>query len=203
MKPPVEAPTSSADQPARVDLERVERRRQLVAAAADVRLRLGHADGVSAATRSPGLRSCRAASPSPTLTAPASTSACARLRVSTSPRSTSSWSSRTRWTLRRCRWRGLIRLSWHTRLHRQPPGTVRDLVRSRQGDPLLPTPRAQAPGRRDGALVVVEGECFAERGVRGAMTPGGEQDHAALLERVARIVTARFTSTCGTRTTSL
>ncbi len=36
MKPPVEAPTSSAIQSRRVDLERVERRGELVAAAADV-----------------------------------------------------------------------------------------------------------------------------------------------------------------------
>ena len=81
----------------RVDLERVERRRELVAAAADVRLAApSTATVVAASIRSPGLRSRRAASPSPTRTLPASTSACARLRVSARPRSTSSWSSRTR-----------------------------------------------------------------------------------------------------------
>ena len=58
MKPPVEAPTSRHDQPGRVDLERVERGRELVAAAADVRVAAAAtATGVSAASRSPGLRS--------------------------------------------------------------------------------------------------------------------------------------------------
>ncbi len=43
MKPPVDAPTSRAASPGRIDLERVERGRELVAAAADVRL--GGLDG--------------------------------------------------------------------------------------------------------------------------------------------------------------
>ena len=53
MKPPVDAPTSSAASAARVDAEGVERGRELVPAAADVRLRLrdlerrGRIDGVA------------------------------------------------------------------------------------------------------------------------------------------------------------
>ena len=121
MKPPVEAPDIEADQSGRVDPEGVERRRELVAAAADVRRGRRDRDRSSAGrSRSPGLRSSRAASPSPTLTLPARTSACARLRDSTRPRSTSSWSSRTRGAWRS--WRsgrgGLTRLSWHSPLHR-------------------------------------------------------------------------------------
>ena len=85
-----------ADAARRVDLERIERGGQLVAAAADVRLGADDRERRVGSTRSPGLRSCRAASPSPTRTLPASTSACARVRDSTRPRSTSSWSSRTR-----------------------------------------------------------------------------------------------------------
>ena len=45
MKPPVEAPTSSAVMPARIDPERVEGRRELVAAAADIRLGRLDSDG--------------------------------------------------------------------------------------------------------------------------------------------------------------
>ena len=44
MKPPVEAPTSSATWPRRVDPERVERGRELVPASADVRLWRGDRD---------------------------------------------------------------------------------------------------------------------------------------------------------------
>ena len=78
------------DEPGRVDLEGVERGRELVTAAADVGVGRDDGDGVAASSRSPGFRSWRAASPSPTLTLPASTSAWARLRDSTRPRSTSS-----------------------------------------------------------------------------------------------------------------
>ena len=44
MKPPVEAPTSSAVSPVGIDLEGVEGGRELVPAAADVRLRAGDLD---------------------------------------------------------------------------------------------------------------------------------------------------------------
>src|SRR6478736_6148537 len=81
--------------------------------------------------RSPGLRSCLAASPSPTLTLPARTSACARLRVSTRPRSTSSWSSRTRWTRGLAVDAALTRLSWHSALH---PDSRPRRARSAGGD---------------------------------------------------------------------
>ena len=69
-------PDVEAARPAGSIAERVERGRELVAAAADVRLRLLDRDRrPPASTRSPGLRSSRAASPSPTRTLPARMSA--------------------------------------------------------------------------------------------------------------------------------
>ena len=95
VKPPVEAPTSSAIEAGRVDLERVERRRELVAAAAHVRLGFRRRQsGRRPRSGRPACGRSRAASPSPTRTLPARTNACARLRDSTRPRSTSNWSSR-------------------------------------------------------------------------------------------------------------
>ena len=44
VKPPVDAPDVEADEPGRIDPERVERRRELVAAAADVRIALDKAE---------------------------------------------------------------------------------------------------------------------------------------------------------------
>ena len=70
------------------------------------------ATGASAGRRGrPACGRARAASPSPTRTLPARTSAWARLRVSTRPRSTSSWSSR---IARAAFAVGLTRLSWHS-----------------------------------------------------------------------------------------
>ena len=57
MKPPVDAPDVQADQARGIDLERVERGGELVAAAADVRLALRDRDGrVAGSSRSPGLQ---------------------------------------------------------------------------------------------------------------------------------------------------
>src|SRR5207245_5160 len=70
--------------------------------------------GVRGSTRSPALRSDRAPSPAPTRTRPASRRAWARVRVEASPRSTRSWSRRTRPVRVTV---GLTRLSWHRALH--------------------------------------------------------------------------------------
>ena len=66
VKPPVEAPASRQTRPGRVDLERVEGGRELVAAAAR-RTDRGSTTAIArpASTRSPALRSSAPASPSP------------------------------------------------------------------------------------------------------------------------------------------
>ena len=133
VKPPVEAPTSSATRPAGIHAERVERREQLVRAAADPRRPPATSIGTSIATRSPLLRSRRAPSPSPTRTWPASSSAWARARVSASPRSTRSWSRR----IRRAVVVGM-RLSWHRRL-------TADVRRNRPGSPRFSSGRRRPP----------------------------------------------------------
>ena len=102
VKPPVEAPRRGR-QPRRVDPERVERGRELVTAAADVRVLLREAhrerrlDEIARLPVQPARRRRR-----PTRTLPARISAWARARVSARPRSTRSWSSR---------WRGGVRWS--------------------------------------------------------------------------------------------
>ena len=126
MKPPVDAPTSRATRPPGRSRTHRARRRACGRRGSRTDRAARPLIGTSGASRSPGLRSPRAASPSPTLTAPARTSAWARLRDSASPRSTSSWSSRMRGGLRVDA--GLTRLSWHSPLHanvsgRQPAAT--------------------------------------------------------------------------------
>ena len=108
-----------ADRPRRIDPERVERRGELVTAAADVRIRLHDLMASVPSTRSPAFRSIRAASPSPTRTLPARISAWALARVSARPRSTRSWSRR--WRADRSAVARLTRLSWHSRLHHGSP----------------------------------------------------------------------------------
>ena len=82
VKPPVRGADVQADALARIDPERVEGAGQLLAAARDVRRRLGQRRrGVAASTRSPGLRSRARAVAGPTRTWPASSSACARVRL--------------------------------------------------------------------------------------------------------------------------
>ena len=88
VKPPVEAPTSRQRSPVTSTCERRRRRLELVAAARDVARRLARRAMLGVAgDGGAGLVHHRAARP---VTRPAMTSACARLRVSASPRSTSS-----------------------------------------------------------------------------------------------------------------
>ena len=88
MNPPVDAPTSRQRRPRTSTRERVERARELHAAARDVRVvGAAHVDrGVVGDERA---RPCRRALP-PTNTSPARTIACARARDGASPRATRS-----------------------------------------------------------------------------------------------------------------
>ena len=121
VKPPVDAPTSRQTRPA----GSMPNASSAAASLWPPRLTYGSrsvsASGVAASTRSPALRSRRAASPSPTLTLPASTSAWAFARVSARPRSTRSWSRRRRADFPVDVEVGLTRLSWHSPLHRGSP----------------------------------------------------------------------------------
>ena len=119
VKPPVDAPTSRQTRPVGSISNASSAAASLWPPRETYGSRSTRSSGVVGSTRSPGLRSRRAASPSPTRTLPASTSACARVRVSTRPRSTRSWSSRTRGRLAVA---GLTRLSWHSGLHRGSTG---------------------------------------------------------------------------------
>ena len=97
MKPPVEAPTSRQTRPA----GSIPNASSAAASLWPPRLTYGSGcdDRDRDVRRRRGRPACgrsRAASPSPTRTLPARTSAWARLRDSASPRSTSSWSSRMR-----------------------------------------------------------------------------------------------------------
>src|SRR4051794_16909194 len=107
--------------------------------------------GASRATRSPALMSWRAASPSPTRTFPARTSDCARDRVGASPRSTRSWSRRTRLG----DGAGMT-LSWHTPLtaHVSGPRPPRPSGGGATG--LRETLRERVDERRDEEPEVVE-----------------------------------------------
>ena len=96
VNPPVDAPTSMATSPAGSMANASSAAISLCAP------RLTHSRPpatvtvTSRPTRSPALRSWRAPSPSPTRTCPASRSAWARERVGANPRSSRSWSRRTR-----------------------------------------------------------------------------------------------------------
>ncbi len=149
MKPPVEAPTSRQIRPAGSIANASS------AAASLCPPRETYGSGASTAsttegsTRSPDLRSRRARSPSPTRTRPARTRACARVRDSARPRSTSSWSSRRR--AGRPAWivSALTALSWHS-----PPSADR-------------APAASRAGARPGSGVANRDPASLRRGRRG------------------------------------
>ena len=96
MKPPVEAPTSRQVRPAGSTPKASRAPSSFSPPRETKRGGISTAMSTSASTRSPGRRSRRAASPLPTRMRPASSMAWARLRVSTRPRVTTSWSRRTR-----------------------------------------------------------------------------------------------------------
>ena len=126
--------------------------------------------GGSGSTGSPGLRSRRAASPSPTRTLPASTRAWPLLRVSASPRSTSSSSSRTR-VFRPTVDRTTV--SWHSPLHAASLGGAAPCGRPPRPVPSVSSPGSQrtsssASSNSDGAPFVA---CQSTKGPEG-LAPG-------------------------------
>ena len=123
MKPPVDAPTSRQTRPAGIDPERVERRRELVAAAADVRLR-ARRRSIATRRRRRGRPACgRAARRRPPRPGPGRRgSAPGPARASRRGRARRGAGRGAADAGRGVRRRvALTRLSWHSRLHRGSP----------------------------------------------------------------------------------